>query len=144
MSYNTSARGRIGEMWAGYAPRSRPPYHVKHEGAALRVGRGGGFFQRDSGAAGQKFERLDKADAVVLLNKADNVAVFTTGPTAVALPAGVHVEGGPVVVVEGAQALEGGAGLAQGQVTANDGHDVVGLFDLLDAVVWQGPPVATA
>jgi hypothetical protein len=77
----------------------------------------------------------------VLLNKADNVAVLTTGPTAEVLPLGVDLEGRVVVVVEGAEALEIGAGRAQGEIATNDVHNVVGLFDLLDPVVCQGPPV---
>ena len=77
----------------------------------------------------------------VFLNKTQHVAVFPTGPAAVALPPRVHVEGRVVVVVEGAQPLEGGAGRPQRQVAADDVHDVVGLFDLLDPVVRQGPPV---
>ena len=47
-----------------------------------------------------------------------------------------------MVVVEGTQPLEGGAGRAQGDVTADDIDDVVGLFDLPNqGVVRQGPPV---
>src|SRR5581483_5927974 len=54
------------------------------------------------------------------------------------------VEGRLVVVVEGAQALEGGARGPQGHVAADDINDVVGFLDLLDhgsQVVGQGPPV---
>src|SRR5262249_19640120 len=61
---------------------------------------------------------------------------------AVALAARVDVEGGSVVVVEGAEALVGRPGLAQRDVTADDVHDVVGFFDLFDPVVCQGPPAS--
>src|SRR5262249_36133323 len=99
------------------------------------------LLELDAGAAGQHLQRLGKADARVLLNKTDDVAVFTTGPPGVAVAGRVDGEGGPRVVVEGAQALEGGAGRAQGNILADDIDDVVGLFYLLDPVVRQGPPV---
>jgi hypothetical protein len=99
------------------------------------------FFQRNPGAAGEKLQRLGKIDALELLNKLDDVAVFITGPTAVALAARIDVKGGAAVVVEGAEALEGLAGRPEGDVAADDVHDVVGFLDLLDQdypIVWQG------
>src|SRR5439155_11411179 len=100
----------------------------KHTGAALMLPAVARFFYRDSGAPRQQFQRLAKIDALVLLNKADDIAVFTTGPAAVALPARIDIEGGARVVVEGAQGLEGGARGAQGEVAADDIDDVVGLL----------------
>src|SRR5262249_8403761 len=118
-----------------------PAGYVKHEGAAGVVRAAGRVFQAYPGPASQKFERLGKADTLELLNKAQDVAVFIGGPAAVALPARVDVEGRAAVVVEGAQALVGPAGGAEGQVAADHLYDVVGLLDLLDPVVCQGPPV---
>src|SRR5688500_7125389 len=78
-----------------------------------------------------------------LLNKADHIAMFIAGPTPIALPAGVDVEGGTVVIVEGANAFEGGAGRAQGNVTAYNVDNVVGFFHPLFqgyAIFRQGTP----
>src|SRR5262249_22830337 len=74
---------------------------------------------------------------LVFLDKGDDVARFATGPTLEALAAGVHVEGGPVVVMKRAEALERWPRGAQRQVAANDVHDVVSLFDLLDPIGRQ-------
>jgi hypothetical protein len=49
-----------------------------------------------------------------------------------------------MIIVERAQPLPGLSGRANGQVAADDFDDVVGLLDLLDTVVYQGPPVATS
>ncbi|MGH7226829.1 MAG: hypothetical protein ACRELF_26745, partial [Gemmataceae bacterium] len=56
----------------------RPADHFKHCGAALVVQEMSALFQKDSGTAGQKFERFAKADALVILNKGDDIAVFIT------------------------------------------------------------------
>src|SRR5262249_8850931 len=76
--------------------------------------------------------------------KSQHVAVFTTGPAPVALAARVHVKRRTVIVVEGAEPLEGGPDGAQVHVAANDIDDIVGLLDLLDEgnpVIRQRAPV---
>src|SRR5262249_5548583 len=117
-----------------------PAYYVKHGGSALVLRRVGRFFQHDSGAASEKFQRFDKTDVFVPLDKADDIARLATGPTAVALAERVNVEAGSVVVGERAEALEGAAGGSQRNIGADNLDDVVGLFDLFDPVVRQGPP----
>src|ERR1700720_4695695 len=72
-----------------------------------------------------------------LLNKLDDIAVLITGPTTVTLAPRIDVKGRAVIVVEGANTLEGRSGRAQRDVTANDIDDVVGLFNLL----CQGYPI---
>ena len=84
----------------------RPADYIKHGGAALVLHGIWRFFQSDSGAAGQKFERFGKADPLVFLNKSDDIAVFITGPAFVILPLRIDDEGGIVIVVEGTQPLE--------------------------------------
>src|SRR5262249_32070408 len=66
----------------------RPANRLKHKSAPLRLRGRALVFQRDSRPAGEKFESLGKGDALVFLNKADDVAVFVTGPTLVALAPG--------------------------------------------------------
>ncbi len=100
-----------------------------------------GFFQGDSRSAGQKFERLGKADPFVFLNKSEHVAVFTTGPASIALPVRIDDEGGTAIVVEGTQTLERVPRRAQFEIAFDHLDDVVGFFDLLDPIVCQGPPV---
>src|SRR5581483_5779245 len=95
------------------------------------------FFQRDSGAAGQKLQRLDKTDVLVFLDKADDIARFATSPTPIALAARIHVERGAMIIVKRTQALERWPSRAQRQVAPNDVYNVVGLFDLLDPIVRQ-------
>ena len=46
-----------------------------------------------------------------------------------------------MVVVEGTEAFIRLPHFSQGNVFADDFHDVVGFFDLLDPVVRQGPPM---
>jgi hypothetical protein len=78
-----------------------------------------------------------------LLNKLDDIAVFTTGPTTVTLPPRIDVERGAAVLVKGTDAFESGAGWAQRDVTAHDVHDVVGLFHPLCQgypIIRQGTP----
>ena len=89
------------------------------------------------------FDRLPKSHTIPFLNKADHIAELPAGPATVALPARIDVKGGAVVFVEGAQALEGLAGRAQGDVGADDINDVVGRLDLpnqVRPVVSQGAP----
>jgi hypothetical protein len=63
--------------------------------------------------------------------------MFAAGPTTVTLAARVNVEGRTLVVVERAEAFEGGAGAAQKHVAADDIDNVVCLFDPL----FQGVPI---
>src|SRR5207237_9346250 len=120
----------------------RPANRLKHKSAPLRLRGRALVFQRNSRPAGEKFESLGKGDALVFLNKADDIAVFVTGPTLVALAPWIDVEGGPVVVVKGTEPLERAARRAQGHVAADDLNDVVGLFHLSDQrVVRRGPPL---
>ena len=62
-------------------------------------------FQGDSGATGQRFERLAKIDVIVFLNERQDIAAFAAGPATVILELRIDVERGPVVVVKGTQAL---------------------------------------
>ncbi len=65
-----------------------------------------------------------------------------TGPAAITLAARIDVKGGVVVFVEGTEALVGRPYLAQWDIAADNVNDVVGLFDLFDPVVCQGPPAS--
>ncbi len=117
-----------------------PAHDIEQTGTTLIAGRARRI-EVDAGAAGEQLQRLPEADVLELLNKTEHVAVFTTGPAAEILPAGIDGEGGVVVVVEGAESFEGRPGRLQGQVAPDDIDDIVGLFDLLDPVVRQGPPM---
>src|SRR5262249_44803232 len=56
--------------------------------------------QGDASPAGELVEGFEETDVLAFLNKLDDVAVLTTGPTAITLAAGIDVEGGAVVIVK--------------------------------------------
>src|SRR5262249_40228585 len=96
-----------------------PAHHLEEVRPRLAAGDGGGaVVELDAGLAGQHLQRLAEADLLAFLNKAYDVAVFTTGPAAVALVARVHVERRMGVVVERTEALVGRPGGAQRDVAA--------------------------
>jgi hypothetical protein len=75
----------------------------------------------------------------VFHNEVEHVACFTARPASEALPFGINLKRWAVIVVEGAKAFERVtiAGWMERQISADDGHDVVGLADLLG----QGRPI---
>ena len=90
------------------------------------------------------FEGLGEGDVFVFLNKAEDVAVFTTGPAAIALAAGIDVKRGAVIVVEGTEAFELFAGRVQSDIGADDIDNVVGFLDPFgqaSPIVRQKTPV---
>jgi hypothetical protein len=120
-----------------------PSDQVKHKGAALSGLRNNCLFERNSSAAGQQFPRFEKSDSFRFLDKSEHIPALAARPAFVALPARIDVEGGPLIVVEGTEPFEGGAGLAQGYIRTDDVHDVVGLLDPLREgypVIRQGAP----
>ncbi len=89
------------------------------------------FFERNSRSTRQKFKSISKIHMLVLHHKAENIAIFATGPTTVALAARVDVERWFFVVVKRAQTLESGPDGTQRNIAADDIDDVVRFLDLL-------------
>jgi hypothetical protein len=118
-----------------------PAGYIKHAGSVGGMRGTVVFFEDNSGATCQKFQRFGKTDLFVFLHKTDDIAMFPTGPAAIALPAGIDIERRTAIIVEGTQPLEGRALGLERQVTAHHLDDIVGLFHLLDPVVIQGSPV---
>ena len=58
------------------------------------------------------FERFGKRETVDLLNERQDIAELATGPTAIALPAWIDVEGRTLVVVKRTESLVSGPGRA--------------------------------
>src|SRR5262249_52694832 len=136
-------QGRLEQAFAKLL--AGPSHHVKHRGARRVMLGELELFQRDSGPPRQKLQRFRKTDMLHLLDKGEDIAMFATRPTAVALAARADVETGTLILVKRAQALEGLARRAQAHIAADDVHDVVGFFHLLREgcpVVRQGPPKA--
>src|SRR5437868_1493547 len=67
----------------------------------------------------------------MFFDELDDVAELAARPAAITLAAGIDVEGRPMIVVEGAQSLEGGPNGPQGDVAADDIDNVVRVLDLL-------------
>jgi hypothetical protein len=77
---------------------------------------------------------------IVFHDEADDIAMFLARPALIALPLRMDIKGRPMVLVKRAQSPEGRADLAQSDITADDIHDVVGLFDPGYQVIGQGVP----
>ena len=80
---------------------------------ALGVLAGGPLGDLDAGPAGERAERGREVDPIALHHEAEDVAAQATPEAVPRLACGGHDEAGRVLPVERAQALVGGAGLAQ-------------------------------
>jgi hypothetical protein len=94
------------------------------------LGAGGVFeFEGDFGALGEAADGVHEADVFVFLEEGEDVAALVAAETVEDLLLGIDVETGGFFLVEGAEGGEVGAGLFQGQVGADDIHDVIGYAD---------------
>jgi hypothetical protein len=92
--------------------------------------------QVDAGPPGQPFHRLDEGQAVDLLHEADDVAALAAGEAVIEAARGGDVEGGGLLVVERAQALQRvAARAAELQVFADHLVDRRTLADRRDVLV---------
>ena len=95
------------------------------------LGTGGVFkFERDVGAFGEAAHGVHEADVFVFLDKGEDIAPFMAAEAVKDLLGGVDVEAGGFFLVKGAEGGEVGPRPFQGQVGADDIHDVAGGADL--------------
>jgi len=107
--------------------------------ARVRPGR---LLDLDAGPLAEKAQRLAEVEVVPLLDEREDVAPLAAPEAAPGPRLGEDVEGGGLLAVERAEALEAAAGPLQLDGLADDVDDVEAALDLVDGRVRHGHPRA--
>ena len=103
----------------------------------MRLGRAAGLrFEGDAGAFGQAADGVHEINVLIFANEGENVAALVAAEAMKELALGADVEAGGFFLVEGAEGDEVGAGAFEGDVAADDVHNIAGGADLFDW--WRG------
>ena len=71
---------------------------------------------------------------LVIHHKAEDSTSRTAAKAVKGLPRWIHMEGGALLFVEGADGPKAGAGALEWEITTDNLHDVAGVSDLLDTL----------
>jgi hypothetical protein len=88
----------------------------------------------DACPLGELSDGIRKIDMLVIHHKPEDATPCAASEAMEGLPGGIHMEGGTLLFVEGADGPVAGASPLEREISADDLHDIAGVSDLLDTL----------